>query len=185
MFTNTQALVIPEGEVVKIDVDGVVLWELVTESYKNWVKYSTESDGTTIYNNGKGYKVGYRVRSGGAEIESARSTITGYIKVTGGDVIRVSGADFLVASTENAINVSDASFTNLGQIVGNTSPGYGIFETNANLSSYGGWASVVEESYSIYKWIVPSNVGIEYIRVTGKTTNGSSLIVTVNEEIQW
>lgn len=183
MFTNTQALVIPEGEVVKIDVDGVVLWELVTESYKNWVKYSTESGGTTIYNGGLGYKNTYRIRSGGAEAySSANVTCTGFIKATSNDVVRISGADFLVATVENAINVSDSSFTNIGQIVGNSSTGYGIFQ-NTQFKNYN-FSSVVEEITGVYRWVIPPNSNVEYIRVTAKTNGkGEDLIVTINQEI--
>lgn len=68
------------------------------------------------------------------------------------------------------------------QIAGNNVSGYGIFLTNSELVSYR-WDSVIEETDGVYKWIVPPNVGISYIRVTGRTTDGSTLIVTVNEEI--
>ena len=63
MFSDLKSLTVPEGEVTKIAVGGVTIWE----NMKNWVKFSTEADGVTIYNGGLGYKNGYRVRSGGAE----------------------------------------------------------------------------------------------------------------------
>lgn len=181
-FSTLKAITIPEGDVVKVEVGGVTIWELPA-TYKNWVKYSTESDGATIYNGGLGYKTGYRIRSGGAETGSnASCTITGFIPVKGGDTIRVAGADFSIQTTSNAINVSDSSFTNLGQIVSNMpSSGYGIFAST--YASYS-FSSIVEESEGVYKWIVPpSDSGIAYIRVTGEVADISQFIITVNEEI--
>lgn len=177
------------GVKVKINLDNIIcklhIPTTVSASMKNWVKYSTESDGTTIYNGGLGYKDGYRVRSGGAEATNDYSTVTGYIPAKAGDVIRIGGANFAGTTTSNAINVSDASFTNIGQVVGNVSTGYGIFAST--YSSYG-YASVVEESTGIFKWVVPPDSSIAYIRVTAETysdgsAHGENLIVTVNEEI--
>jgi hypothetical protein len=154
---------------------------------KNWVRYSTESGGTTIYNSGKGYKVGYRVRSGGAETTTPHGAITGFISVKGGDVVRLSGWDFSAAKTENAINVFNSSFTNIGQFTSQPAT-YGIFlETAYKPYAY---SSVVKESSTVWKWVVPpATSGIAYIRVTGfKTsmteTDAKKMIITINEEIE-
>lgn len=184
---NTLKSLSINGIVLKqLFINGVLSWqEPVT--YKNWVKYSTESDGVTIYNNGKGYKDGYRIRSGGAEVDMQQATCTGYIKVVDGDIIRWSGIDFSQKNTANALNVYDANFTNLGQICSNEGY-YGIFETDTSLTKYR-WDSIVEEPNEVYRWIIPSNKGISYIRLTGATSpsgvqaNGSKFIVTINEEI--
>lgn len=181
-FSALKGLVIPEGTVSKIvDSVGTVLWEAV--AYINWVFRSIETDGT-IYNDGLGYKNGYRIRSSGAEGTLADAACTGYIPVNGGGAVRISGCDFLTSGTGNAINASDATFTNLGQIVSNyPSAGYGIFANGGAYQSYC-FDTIVEESSGVYKWIVPpSESGIAYIRVTGLTADGSTLIVTVNEEI--
>lgn len=157
--------------------------EGVTEyiPYTNRVSTSINADGS-IYN-GIGYKDGYRVRSGGAEGEMANNSCTGYIKVSPGDVIRISGWDFTVYGAGNALNVADASFSNLGQFTMQPS-NYGIF-----LSSWTAYdaSSVVEESDGIWKWVVPpAESGVEYIRVSGYATSsspGSKMIVTINEAI--
>ena len=179
-FANYVRLDIPEGRVKKINrkSDGLVLW---TAGYFNEVRRSINSDGT-IYN-GTGYKHGVRIRSGGAEGDSAEGTATGYIPVKSSDIIRVSGCgDFFNSSVNNAFNVYDASFTNQGQAVANSANyGYGKFQ--------GEWANyrfgtASEESDGVYKWTVPP-VGTGYIRVTAENcaNKGASLIVTVNEEI--
>jgi hypothetical protein len=78
----------------------------------------------TIYNNGLGYKDGYRVRSGGAEAESASGTVTGFIPVKRGDILSLYPA-FENYNTNNAINFADINFVNLGQIT-DTGQAYGI-----------------------------------------------------------
>ncbi len=176
-YANIKNITIPEGDVKSITANGVVLWK---KGYKNWVKYSTESDGVTIYNGGLGYKNGYRIRSGGAEGETANGSCTGFIPVKGGDVVRLSGWDFSGAFNENAINVSDSTHTNIGQFT-MIPAHYGIF---SSYSSYS-FSSVVEETTGVWKWIVPPTAsGVAYIRISGYTIkNGANMIVTLNEEI--
>lgn len=182
-FSTVKKVTIPEGEVKQIAKDGVVLWK---SGYKNWVRYSTESDGTTIYNGGLGYKNGYRIRSGGVEGENARTTCTGFIPVKGGDIVRISGCDFTGANNGNAINVSDSSFANTGQFTMLTAA-YGILAAGAAYGDYN-HTSVVEETAGVWKWVVPPAAsGVAYIRVSAwnstATYPGENLIVTINEEI--
>ena len=161
--------------------DLLLLWEVY--KYTNWVPLSINADGT-IYNDGLGYKYGYRVRSGGAEQSTINSAAcTGFIPAKDGDIIRIyTDDDFLMSAAENAINVSDSNFTNLGQIAGNTEGGYGIF-ADIGLADYRFHKSVVQESDNVYRWVVPPNQNISYIRVTSRINNVSKFIVTVNEEI--
>lgn len=177
-FSSLKKLTIGGIELKQLFINGIQVWK---SGYKNWVRYSTEADGVTIYNGGLGYKQGYRVRSGGAEAGQGGATCTGFIKVDPGDVIRVSGCPFSDSETANAINASDSSFTNLGQLTPSYPAGYGIFGSTASEYS---WKSVVEEKTGVWRWVVPpASFGIAYIRLTGKTNDGSSLILTRNEEI--
>jgi hypothetical protein len=176
-FANYKRIDTPEGRVKKItDPSGRVLWE---SSYINMIPLSTTSDGKTIYN-GTGYKDGYRIRSGGAEASQAEATCTGFIPVTAGDVVGIGGAAFGGNASSNAINVSNASYTNLGQVVENYPiAGYGIFDDGA-LSS---WSKGTFKNGCFY-WTVPAGANIAFVRVTGKMQgNGSQLVVTINEEI--
>lgn len=164
----------------KILIGGVVAW---IRPIINWIGRSINADGT-IYN-GVGYKNGYRVRSGGAEAAIDNASCSGYMKVNPGDVIRVSGFDFSYLSTSNAINASDVSFTNLGQLTASyADSGYGIFAHSAAWFSHS-WHSVVEEKTGVWKWIVPpAESGVAYIRLTGYTHgDGSKMVLTINEEI--
>lgn len=181
-FINLNLLEIPEGKVIKVvkKSSGKVLWE---KTYTNYVTTSINSDGS-IYNS-KGYKDGYRVRSGGAEASVSNTSCTGFIKVNAGDIIRISGCEFSTSSNSNAINVSDINFTNIGQFT-MLPVRYGIFQQSA-YASYG-YKSVIEEKEGVWKWVVPPAAsGVAYIRVTGyDITNGppgAKMLITINEEI--
>ena len=175
-FSVVKAITIPEGVVMKIVSAGVTLWELATDTIKNWVKYSTEADGKTIYNGGLGYKDGYRIRSGGAEQAQTGARHTGFIPVKAGDIVRFYGWNFSYASAANAVNFSDGTFTNLGQFT--TQPAsYGICSGNA---------PSVTKVNDIYQFTVPNNTNIQYMRVTGYHSYNvlpPDMIVTINEEI--
>ena len=164
--------------------------------YKNWVKYSTEADGATIYNGGLGYKDNCRVRSGGEEAANIAGSCSGYIPVNGGDIIRVAttgtgtGDRFTDGGASSAINVFGASSgkpgDNLGQVVGNSN-GYGIFASDAAYGAYNSKSVIQKDSY--WQWTVPpADSGIAFIRVSGYTnpdrdSTFEELIVTINEEI--
>lgn len=170
-------------EMKKLELNGVQIWQRL--SVNNKILSSINTDGT-IYNDGLGYKTGYRVRSGGGEAESALCTCTGFIAVNPGDVVRIAGCSFDVAVNENAINVSNSTFTNIGQLV-MAGGSYGIF-TTTEFQSYS-YNSVVKETDGIWKWIVPpANSGVAYIRINGYNypePSGGRLILTINEEIPY
>lgn len=179
-LTKLKKLNIGGIDLVQLFINGVQVWK---SGYKNWVRYSTEADGATIYNGGLGYKNRYRIRSGGAEAADASVAHTGYIPVQPNDIVRISGCDFSDEKSGNAINISDNSFTNLGQMAMNSTYGYGSLTG----TTYGNASNTVEESPGVWKWIVPpASYGAAYIRVSGYKyggADGASLIVTVNEEI--
>lgn len=181
-FSNVKAITIPEGVVKKIVVGNVVLWE-EPASYKNWVLYSTESDGVTIYNGGKGYKDGIRVRSGGAEASQHISAVTGYIPFKKGDKAYIYPR-FTGQNTSNAINFYDGSFNCLGQIT-DSGAVYG-FCTKAFKTTVVNGVSVLDISAVTVSGVEK----VAYIRITNHMndtgaliSSGSEMIVTVNEEI--
>lgn len=181
-FSQIKAVAIPDGDVVKIEINGTLVWK---KGPTNWVPLSINADGS-IYNNGKGYKDGYRVRSGGAEQASGNTSCTGFIKVNPGDVVRFTGAPwFTGTASQNALNVANSSFANIGQFTMGQGAVYGIFE-----SAYKAYAasSIVEESEGVWRWVVPPAAsGVAYIRITAydyeNGAPGSKMIVTINEEI--
>ena len=157
-------------EIKSISIGGIHIWT----GYKNWVKYSTESDGVTIYNGGLGYKNGYRIRSGGAEIQyNDNNACTGFIPVKAGDIVRIGAFNFAYPQNGNAINVSDSSFTNIGQFT-MLPAAYGILEQSGGAYEAYNYNSVEQEKDGVWKWIVPpADSGVAYIRVSGFMTAGA------------
>lgn len=178
-FSNIKALTIPEGDVVKITVGGVILWEKPA-SYKNWVLYSTEADGKTIYNGGKGYKDGYRVRSGGAEGASSYITCTGYIPFTKEDKLYIY-PPFYGDNTGNTVNFYDSAFSHLGQVT-DAGSYYGFCNSTFKTKVING-VSVLDIS-----GVTVSGVEkVAFVRVGNRLFNeimsGAEMIITKNEEI--
>lgn len=159
------------------DIGKKTMWQL----YTNQLPISTENDGTTIYNGGFGYKNGYRIRSGGAEAAQIYSVCSGFIPVKPLSTVRVYGCNF-GTGVNSAVNVSDSTFKNIGQLVGNTAPGYGIFGSGGAYSSYG--RDSVVNGNNQWSWTVPPAAsGVAFIRITNPYNDGSRLIVIVEEEI--
>lgn len=153
---------------------------------KNWVKYSTEANGTTIYNNGLGYKDGYRVRSGGLEASQGHTTITGYIPFVKGDKLYIY-PPFQGLNTTNTVNFYDSSFNCLGQITDNGTP-YGICHASHKTKVVNG-VSVLD----ISNVTVSRDNEIAYVRIGNhiKTIDativpliqsGAEMIITKNEK---
>ena len=95
-------------------------------------------------------------------------------------MIRVSGPK--QTDTGSAINVSDASFTNIGQVAGNAN--YGIFNES---STIGYRYDTMTQKNGYWEWTVPpASCGVAYIRVTNYAENeaaASKMIVTVDQDI--
>ena len=190
-FAQYNRIAIPEGNVKQITrkSDGLLLWK---SKYINQVPISINADGT-IYNDGLGYKEGYRVRSGGAEATSDNAVCTGFIPYKKGDILMLY-PKYAKTNALNAINFADADFNNLGQITGENTR-YGI----CNADSYGTqWRALMTnmnaQTGNITTLDISSidNAGdIAYVRITVPLSynidyaisSGSEIIVTVNEEI--
>lgn len=170
-FYKVVSVTIPEGAVTKI-----IAADRIWCNYKNLVYSSIDVEGS-IYN-GCGYKEGYRVRSGGAElaVTDQGSCITGHIPVQPGDIVRLTGWNFSYASVANAVNFYNLNFTNLGQFTQQPAS-YGIVQ---------GAIPEITVTGDIYMFTIPDNKDISYIRVTGNDSWGvppQLMVVTVNQEI--
>lgn len=178
IFANAKAWDIPEGEVVKVESKGVVLWQKAP-SIKNWARCSINADGS-IYNNGQGYKEGYRIRSGGAEGTSTDAVCTGFIPLKKGETLYISPA-FAGFNSSNTINFADSSFANLGQINDNGTA-YGICSGNASL-----YKTTKVNGISTLTLTDEHDSNIAYVRITHNlllmSSDASNMIITVNQEI--
>lgn len=147
------------------------------DDIRNEVRYSTEADGVTIYNNGIGYKYAYRVRSGGAEQTSNQGVCTGYIPFTKGEKLYIYPA-FTGLNSQNAINFSDNTYTNLGQIT-DSDARYGICANSGGA----GYKSTVINGLSVLdiSSVTEANVDkIAFVRITNDTniSTGADMIIS-------
>lgn len=136
--------------------------------FTNQLPTATESDGTTIYNNGAGYKTGYRLNSSNAEAEQTGFCITGYIHCSPGNVVRLKNISFNAngASTSSVKIVaykSDKSFLSSSG-VGNMTAVSGVFDDAGNLIQF------------------TTVANCHYFRLSCYGIDASS-VITINEEI--
>lgn len=189
-FTNLKSLTIPEGEVKSITANGVVLWEAI--SYTNQIPLSIGTDKKT-YNNGQGWKTGYRLNSSGVEASMTDWEVTGFIPINAtADMLRFKNCQWRGGSSPNNDYVAffDANFKMLtstklisewissnGSSVASTR---GITQdANGNITSIdmskfknGGFGSMNASSWANAKYVRFSMYGI---------TNNS--IITINQPI--
>lgn len=182
-FDNAKSVTFAGKVVAKLELAGKKIWEAV--SYKNWVKFSTESDGKTIYNNGLGYKNGYRLSSSGGESANTKDTVIGFIPVKGGETIRIKVQDvqgntvywYNTSLSTNYLNAykSDKSLLYAGNAKGT----YGSSNLIESMTADTG------NGISIVKLKSVANIAFIRISVAGSTyaVSGADLIVTIDEEI--
>ena len=137
-------------------------------AYTNQLFTSTESDGTTIYNNGTGYKTGYRLNSSNAESAQTGFCVTGYIPCAPGDIIRLKNISFnangaSIGSVKIVAYKSDKTVLS-SCAVGNMTAVSGIFDDTGNLTQF------------------TTVANCHYFRLSCYEINVDS-IITVNEEI--
>ena len=183
-FSKIKKLAIDGVDLKSLAINGVQVWK---SGPKNWVKYSTEADGVTIYNGGLGYKDGYRVRSGGEETTISYAACTGYIPMKKGDVLRIY-PKFQNMNSVNTINFYDEGFVNLGQSNDNGSM-YGIC-----VNDRAGFATSINGDFSVLHLTTEAASRVAYVRITNQIganvdvpshiTTGADMIITVNEEIE-
>jgi hypothetical protein len=70
---------------------------VVPDGYTNVLPLAINSDNTP-YNNGQGWKTGYRLNSSAVETAEAGMEVTGFIPVKAGDVVRFANIEWPVAS---------------------------------------------------------------------------------------
>lgn len=183
-FTKIKKLFLGGIELKQLFINGVQVWK---SGPKNWVKFSTEADGVTIYNGGLGYKDSCRIRSGGAEQSSSNASCTGFIPFKKGDVMQIY-PPFVGGNTYNAINfyVGDVVFgqvTHSGSRYGKC--GNDVGWTQENIFSEKNGVTVLDISK------VTNDSGIDRVRITNAIgaygspiTTGRDMIITINEEIE-
>ena len=157
--------------------------KLVENEVINQVPISINADGS-IYNDGLGYKNNARIRSSGDELSYATEeeayVCTGFIPFKKGDTIYIH-PPFYGGNADNAINLCDSNFTNLGQFT-DTHATYGV------CTGYSNYKATTENSITSFTLTDEHNGSddVAYVRIThslGKSSNiptGKQLYVQVD-----
>ncbi len=198
IFANVKSLVIPEGEVVSVASGSTVLWKKPA-SYVNQVSKSIGSDGKP-FNGGLGYQNNQELSgSSGSQRAGTNTTVTGFIPVKQGDVIRIKGCGWYSTAKNNYIVAYTSTFGHWGTT---QTQGTHYYNTTNNpkqvqieRETLGGSMNLSSDVSTI---VIAKNDGdggngvygyenIAYVRISvrgdGSAVDGKDLIVTVNEEI--
>lgn len=159
------------------DSRSVVIPDVVT--YTNWAKKATESDGVTIYNNGKGYKENYRINSSGTETAAENWTVTGFIPVKKGDIVRFKNCyvyNMTGITTTNRMHFTfyDGTFAKVEES--------STYQVGSPPSS--AWSPIHGDNGDLIQVKIPTSYSktFAYMRITLDELNEDS-IITVNETI--
>lgn len=192
-FSQLKGVAIPEGDVIRIEVNGVLKWKAGGE---NKVQQSIGTDGKP-FNGGLGYQNGQELSgSSGAQRSGSGAAVTGYIPVKQGDVIRIKGCGWHSTAKVNYIVAYTSSF---GHWATTQTTGGHYYNTTNNPKQFaiertqnGGSMDIQSDVSTI---VIAKNVkaddgfdNIAYIRLSVRgdgvnAVDGKDLIVTVNEEI--
>lgn len=166
-----------------------VCTEIPEYTYTNQVPISVDADGNVF--NGVGYYNGQELSgSKGTQRAGTNCTVTGFIPVKRGDIIRIKGCAWENTVKSNYIVAYDESFAHWGSTTSGGSHYYGTVNGNGD-SKLEKTMTVATESggiSTIQLWDANSHNNVAYIRIScqgdgSSTVDGANLIVTVNEEI--
>ena len=140
----------------------------------NWLKLSTEIDGATPYNGGKGYKEDTRFSASSSTEKNAPGVyVTGLIPVNGGDIVRLKNISL---NTNNADNYTK-NLCHFNVLPTATDTG-GTLTVGVHDGT--GWGFVFDENGNLIQLTVKS--GFKYIMLHGSYM-GDDSIITINQEL--
>lgn len=181
-FATLASLSIPEGNVVQIACNGVVLWgggETPPEpTYTNQLPISQAIDSTDPYN-GTGYKMGKYLGSSSPFESSGAATdwMTGCIPYTGDKPIYVKGVSWTGVSHDRLYSFSNKT----------TRVAPGITGSGGTLTAY----FTYEELGTNYWKLTPiagaypqSGTTVSYIRFCFASGTPANVIITIDEPIE-
>lgn len=145
----------------------------IGNAYTNWIPLSTEVDGVTPYNGGKGYKENTRFSaSGGGDVSAGGVITSGYIPVKSGDIVRLKNIRMnKIDAGQGIANVCNLCvFTALGA-------GYSVDPADLDTK----WGAVWDSDSNLIQ-IEIKVATTTYIRLNTAYI-GEDSILTINEEI--
>lgn len=179
-FPKFKKLSIGGVELKQLFINGIQVWK---SGYKNWVKYSTEADGVTIYNGGLGCMYNYRMNSSGEVKQQTGANHTGYIPMTFGDVIRAKGsAASSAGSGGNYFTIYDASFSRIATTTMSNVLGVNFYSATYEQQDDGLYMLTLDTSKA-GSMTLDGVKKAAYFRISFSACKTEDFIVTVNEEI--
>lgn len=193
-FTKIKKMTIGDVELKQLFINGIQVWK----SFTNQVRQSIGSD-KQPFNGGLGYWNGQELSgSSGSQRAGTKSTVTGFIPVKQGDVIRIKGCNWYSTKATNYIVAYNSNF---GHWSTTQTAGTHYYNTTNNPGERFMENSIFGGSMDIQSGVSTIVIGknrdgyldgyesIAYIRISvrgdGSTAvDGAELIVTVNEEIE-
>ncbi len=173
-FSSLKRLTIPEGEVSKITVGGVVIWKKPSNflPHTNLVPNAKNTDGTIL--DGVGYREGYHWLNGSLSAKNTAFTAIGLIPFGDGTVahsVYVYGLNFS-GSAYNTFGLFDSSFASIAEIA-SVKDGF----SNAQVI-----VKKLSDNYFQFTTAAYS-ARVEYFAISGVTVSGLTPIVTLDEPI--
>lgn len=147
-----------------------------TGSFTNVIKTATDTDLTTVYNEGHGYKNDIRFSSSSmSEVAATGWDTTGYFPLKPGDTLRFHNIEYGDLEDVGGDTKRNTVWLFTADLSGCT-------QTASEPSS--AWSPVYNEAGDVIQMTVPTSYGSKYAygRVCAKNLTGAS-IITVNEEI--
>lgn len=170
----------------KANGDVVDVGTLENTEYTNKLRQAIDSDNTP-YNNGQGWKTGYRLNSSGVETELDGMEVTGFIPVSYGDTVYLSDIGWDIDSgnmTQTYLWAYDSSFTPLAWLcASDIFNGYLELPSTATVDGNGCLTKFVIDSTFLINTKSGSLSNVAYIRLNCESITNDS-IVTVNQTIQ-
>ena len=183
IFANVKSIIIPEGKVKQIKSGSILIWEKMEEivvEIKNWLKYATTTDMTTIFGGDydgdgepDGYVTGKRLSSSGSEAPLTGMCCSGFIESQPGNILRIK---------ETYPKSGTASY--IITYKGTTKVAHKSINQGASEWAEATAAPWMKYSNKILTVTLDSNFGTDFdhIRFSAGTISGNT-IVTINQEI--
>ena len=193
-FSALRSITIPEGNVVQIACNGVVLWgggggTPDAPSYTNLVRKAVANDGSTIYGTG-GYTDGKYLSSNGAYGNDAAFVSTGNIKMTWNSPIYIKGNALTAVSHTRMYTTRDlyggSNYTSICSIVGNNTSGDRSFAYWFTVETLGDMYYKLTPTQTFLDRCVTlgvDDIGYYYFRLSVPGV-GATLVITENEPIK-
>ena len=174
-FSGVKSITIPEGSVKKITANGVTLWEKI--SYTNLIPLAVGSDGKP-YNNGQGWKTGYRLNSSGVETAANLIEVTGFMPCEKTDFLYFANMTFAKTGDGKDYTYIATYDSNKNKLTSSK-----VSSLAASVTEWDSKGNLVRLDMEKYIYLNNSSWQPKFFRISGYDINSNS-IITRNQPIE-